>query len=90
MSEPTLVTFKKQREKIVNLVSGAEQKFFGKEQKFFSFNTWKFFHSSELSFRYLSNSIFQPVKRGQIVTLFSQWFKFLRKNLFNEIELDIS
>ena len=43
MSEPTLVTFKKQREKIVNLVSGAEQKFFGKEQKFFSFNTWKFF-----------------------------------------------
>ena len=30
MSEPTLVTFKKQREKIVNLVSGAEQKFFGK------------------------------------------------------------
>ena len=81
MSEPTLVTFKKQREKIVNLVSGAEQKFFLKRTEVLFIQHMEIFFSSELSFRYLSNSIFQPVKRGQIVTLFSQWFKLLLKKV---------
>ena len=62
MSEPTLVTFKKQREKIVNLVSGAEQKFFGKEQKFFSFNTWKFFSLPSSRSGTCQTPFFSPLK----------------------------
>ena len=62
MSKPTLVTFKKQREKIVNLVSGAEQKFFGKEQKFFSFNTWKFFSLRSSRSGTCQTLLFSPLK----------------------------